>query len=64
MDRELATDASLTALVVSQETILGAIEINKMRKRNNKEKITIIVVPRVIRDDGSLISSTSIRKRE
>jgi len=64
MDRNLASDASLSALVVSQETILGAIAINKLRKEQNKEKMTIIVVPRVIRDDGSLVSSTRLRKEE
>ena len=64
MDRNLASDASLSALVVSQETILGAIAINELRKEQNKEKMTIIVVPRVIRDDGSLVSSTRLRKEE
>lgn len=64
MDRNLASDASLSALVVSQETILGAIAINKLRKEQNKEKLTIIVVPRVIRDDGSLISSSKLRKED
>ncbi len=64
MDRDLATDASLSALVVSQETILGAYTINNLRKNHNKKKLTIIVVPRVIREDGSLESSTRLREEE
>jgi pantetheine-phosphate adenylyltransferase len=64
MDRDLATDASLSALVVSQETISGAITINELRKKDDKKRLTIIVVPRVIRDDGSLESSTRLRKEE
>ncbi|MFX0185767.1 MAG: pantetheine-phosphate adenylyltransferase, partial [Candidatus Hodarchaeota archaeon] len=64
MDRKLAEESKLNALVVSQETCSGAIAINHRRTENNKQKLTIIVIPYVTRDDGTLESSTRMRREE
>ncbi len=60
-DRELANEANLSALVVSQETCRGAIAINRLRATHGKSKLTVIVTPRVVRKDGVLVSSTRLR---
>ena len=62
MDRILAEQSDLTALIVSQETCLGAIEINKTRMKNKKPRLTIIICPNITRADGTLESSTLFRK--
>jgi pantetheine-phosphate adenylyltransferase len=64
MDRELAEESKLNALVVSQETCSGAIAINRQRTEINEQKLTIIVIPYVTRDDGTLESSTRMRREE
>ncbi|MFW9904727.1 MAG: pantetheine-phosphate adenylyltransferase [Candidatus Thorarchaeota archaeon] len=64
MDRELASDAKLSALVVSQETCLGAKSINRLRVTKGKPRLTIIVIPRVLRVDGTLESSTKLREEQ
>lgn len=64
MDRTLAAESNLSALVVSQETYPGAITINQLRFKNKKPKVAIIVIPRVIRADGTLESSTRLRIEE
>ena len=64
MDRELASDAKLSALVVSQETCPGAISINRLRVTKGKPRLTIIVIPRVLRIDGTLESSTKLREEQ
>ncbi|MFX0014674.1 MAG: pantetheine-phosphate adenylyltransferase [Promethearchaeota archaeon] len=64
MDRELASEGNLNALVVSQETYSGAYVINRLRASQGKSKLTIIVIPRVIRMNGTLESSTRLRKEE
>ncbi|MFX0125732.1 MAG: hypothetical protein ACFFAE_19075 [Candidatus Hodarchaeota archaeon] len=64
MDRNLASDAKLAALVVSQETCSGANTINRLRVSKRKSKVTVILIPRVIRADGTLESSTKLRKEE
>ena len=63
-DRELANEANLSALVVSQETCLGAIAINRLRATHGKSKLTIIVTPRIVRKNGVLVSSTRLRMEE
>ena len=64
MDRELATKGSLDALIISQETIKGAILINQSRKKARRKKLTLVIVPFVIRADGTIESSTKLRKEE
>ena len=64
MDQKLASDAKLGALVVSQETCDGANAINRLRISKGKTKLTIIVVPRVLRANGTLESSTRLREED
>ncbi|MFX1539136.1 MAG: pantetheine-phosphate adenylyltransferase [Promethearchaeota archaeon] len=64
MDRKLASDAKLSALVVSQETCPGAKVINRLRVTKGKPRLTIIVIPRVLRANGTLESSTKLREEE
>ena len=64
MDRELASNATLGALVVSQETCSGAITINRLRVLKGKSQLTIVVIPRVLRPDGTIESSTKLRKED
>ena len=65
MDRELAKNSELTALVVSPETCSGAIAINQSRSIDErKTRLTIIVISYVTRGDGTLESSTRIRREE
>jgi phosphopantetheine adenylyltransferase len=64
MDRILASKSDLEALIVSQETILGAMAINYLRSQKNKTRLTILLVPSVIRKNGTIESSTKLRKEE
>ncbi|MFX0125860.1 MAG: hypothetical protein ACFFAE_19720 [Candidatus Hodarchaeota archaeon] len=64
MDQKLASEGNLCALIVSQETCSGANAINRIRTTQCKSKLTIIVIPRVIREDGTLESSTKLRREE
>ncbi|UCG89686.1 MAG: pantetheine-phosphate adenylyltransferase [Candidatus Heimdallarchaeota archaeon] len=64
MDQKLASEGDLCALVVSQETCSGANAINHLRTTHGRSKLTIIVIPSVIRADGTLESSTRLRIEE
>ncbi|MFX1514671.1 MAG: pantetheine-phosphate adenylyltransferase [Promethearchaeota archaeon] len=64
MDQKLASDAKLGALVVSQETYGGANAINHLRISKGRTKLTIIIIPRVLRANGTLESSTRLRGEE
>ncbi|MBY8982554.1 MAG: pantetheine-phosphate adenylyltransferase [Candidatus Lokiarchaeota archaeon] len=50
------------AIIVSQETYLNAIEINKIREKKGFDQLIIIVIPVVKDDKNEKISSTNIRK--
>jgi pantetheine-phosphate adenylyltransferase len=52
------------AIVVSPETQPTAEEINRMRKRQGKKLLQIIVIPFVLSEDGKPISSSRIRRKE
>jgi pantetheine-phosphate adenylyltransferase len=62
MDREIASESDLLALLVSQETYLGALAINSERKSLNKSPLTIILSPIATSEGGRKISSTRIRE--
>jgi cytidyltransferase-like protein len=51
-------------IVVSEETEPGAEEINRIRVREGKKPLLIVVVSMVLADDGEPISSTRIRRQE
>ena len=57
-------DKDFDAIVVSEETKKTADKINSIRAREGKTKLSVIVVPLVLADDGQLISSSRIRKQE
>lgn len=49
-------DPDLEAIVVSEETLLRAEEINTIRFKKNLGKLVIVVVPLVLSEDGRPIS--------
>jgi len=51
----------LDAIVVSQETVAGAKEINAVRVRSGMRPLAISIIP-MIGADGKAISSTQLRK--
>jgi len=59
-----AIDAEFDAIVVSEETLPVAVEINKLRKENGKKKVDIHQIVCVLAEDGRWISSTRIFKGE
>ncbi len=52
------------AIVVSPETIAAAQEINKNRLHLGKKPFQIVVIPFVLAEDGTPISSSRIRRKE
>lgn len=57
---DATTDARMDALVVSEETLLRAEEINAIRYKKGLDKLVIVVVPIVAADDGRAISGERI----
>jgi pantetheine-phosphate adenylyltransferase len=57
-------DPEVDAIVVSEETMLRAEEINTIRFKKNLPKLCVIVIPLVLADDGKPISSERINARE
>ncbi len=61
-DKKYARDSDLNAIIVSQETFPGAVNINAARLQINKKHLAIIIVPFVISEDGERLSSTLLRR--
>lgn len=59
-----AIDSDFDALVVSEETLPGAVEINRKRKDLGKWKVDIHQISCVLAEDGRWISSTRIYRGE
>jgi len=59
-----AIDADFDALIVSEETLPVAVEINTLRKEKGKKKVDIHQISCVLADDGRWISSTRIYRGE
>lgn len=57
-------DAEIDCIIVSEETLLRAEEINTIRFKKNLRKLTIVVVPLVLADDGKPLSSERINAEE
>lgn len=54
----------IDGIVVSEETEPGAEEINRVRVKEGKKPLLIVVVSMVLAEDGKPISSTRIRRQE
>ena len=59
-----ALDADFDAIIVSEETLPVAVEINKLRRRNGRKKVDIHQISCVLAEDGHWISSTRIYRGE
>jgi pantetheine-phosphate adenylyltransferase len=59
-----AIDADFDALIVSEETLPVAVEINKLRRGQRKKKVDIHQISCVLAEDGHWISSTRIYRGE
>lgn len=57
------TDPNIEVHVSSEETYQVAIKINKLRRENGVPPMILVIVPLVLGDDGSRVSSTKIRKK-
>ena len=59
-----ALDADFDAIIVSEETIPVAVEINKLRRGQGRKKVDIHQISCVLAEDGRWISSTRIYRGE
>jgi pantetheine-phosphate adenylyltransferase len=59
-----ALHADFDAIIVSEETLPVAIEINTRREESNRKKVDIHQISCVLADDGRWISSTRIYRGE
>jgi pantetheine-phosphate adenylyltransferase len=59
-----AIEADFDAIVVSEETLPVAVEINKIRREKGKRKVDIHQISCVLAEDGRWISSTRIYRGE
>jgi len=59
-----AVDADFDALIVSEETLPVAVEINTLRREKGKKKVDIHQISCVLAEDGRWISSTRIYRGE
>lgn len=58
------TDPEIDCIVVSEETLLRAEEINAIRFKKGFEKLTIVVVPIMLAGNGKPISGERILNKE
>lgn len=59
-----ATESDFDAIVVSEETLPVAVEINRIRRKNGRRKVDIHQISCVLAEDGRWISSTRIYRGE
>lgn len=59
-----AVTADFDAIIVSEETLPVAVEINQIRKEQKKKKVDIHQISCVLAEDGRWISSTRIYRGE
>mgnify|MGYP001388467909 CR=1 FL=1 len=57
-------DEDFGAIIVSEETRATAEKINKVRNKEGKSELKIVVVPMIKSVDGKYISSSRIRNKE
>ncbi len=59
-----ASDPELEGIVVTEETLERAREINRVREQRGLRKLEVILVPLLLAEDGKPVSSERIRKGE
>ena len=59
-----AIEGNVDALVVSEETSSKGDILNKLRQKKNLPLVDVDIVPMVLAEDGSRISTTRIKKSE
>ena len=59
-----ALEADFDAIIVSEETLAVAVEINKLRRQNGRKKVDIHQISCVLAEDSLWISSTRIYRGE
>jgi pantetheine-phosphate adenylyltransferase len=59
-----ALESDFDAIIVSEETLPVAVEINKLRRENGRKKVDIHQISCVLAEDGRWISSTRIYRGE
>jgi len=59
-----AIEGTVDALVVSEETSSKGDILNKLRQKKNFPLVDVVIVPMVLAEDGSRISTTRIKKSE
>lgn len=59
-----ALDTDFDAIIVSEETLPVAVEINKLRRDQGRKKVDIHQISCVLAEDGRWISSTRIYRGE
>jgi pantetheine-phosphate adenylyltransferase len=57
-------DGSMDAIVVSEETIERALELNSTRLREGLDELHILKIPMMLAEDGGALSSSRIRLGE
>jgi pantetheine-phosphate adenylyltransferase len=57
------TDPNIEIHVSSEETYQVAMKINELRAKNGVPRMIIVIIPLVLGEDGTRISSTKIRKK-
>lgn len=60
----IAVESKFEALVVTPETVDGGERINEIRLERDLDPLQIVVVERLLADDGEIISSTRIVRGE
>ncbi|MHA1449199.1 MAG: hypothetical protein ACTSP4_07240 [Candidatus Hodarchaeales archaeon] len=63
-DHGLGDVLDVNAIVVSQETYLVALEMNKSRKAKGLHPLEIVVIPDIHDENGNRLSSTKMRESE
>lgn len=61
-DVEIAAHLDADAIVVTEETLSGALRINRKRLELGKNPYPIVLAPRVLMSKGRVISSTLLRR--
>ena len=59
-----AIEGKVDALVVSEETSNKGDILNKLRQQKNFPLVDVVIIPMVLAEDGSRISTTRIKKSE